>query len=200
MKFKKNILSLACIILLSYGLTLFSLSPHGGILYFIWHKYYYMTFIPLFIYYLITISLLWYIFSNVNFGRISPLRKTTVVISVILIGIIFTYTSLLAPVKVNNMNFSYVRGFPLKFYLPIEDYRISECLTGVSVENGKYVSKFPMYYTFPKPQEYAFHIFKIPFLVDILFFSGIIFLLQLLVAYVKRRRLTGSYTTNNGKK
>lgn len=199
MKFKKNILSLTCIILLSYGLVLLSLLYRGGVLYFVWHKYYYMTFMPLFIYYLIIISLLWYIFRNVDFGKSTLFRKITVIIAVILIGIIFACTSLLIPVKVNNMNFSHVRGFPLKFYLPTENYRVLEHLTGVYVKGGRYVFKFPMYYTFPKPQEYAFRILKIPFLFDILFYSGIIFMLQLLAVYMKRRKLTGSYPTNNSR-
>ncbi len=197
MKLKKIILSSIGIILLSYGLTLLSLSSHGGILYFIWHKFYYIPFNAMFIYYLITVSLLWYIFSNADFGRTSTIRKITVVISVLLIGIILTGTSLFVPIKVNSANFSHTRGFPVKFYLPTEDYRIPESLTGVTVKNGKYVFEFPMYYIFPEPQEYAYRIFKIPFLIDILFYSVIILLLQLFVAYVKRKMLRGFYVANN---
>ncbi len=170
---KKTIFRISAVILLSILFTLLSLSPHGGVLYFIWAKYYRMTFVPLFIYYLITVSLLFFIFGSLKQKVFTARRKVAIALSILIVGTIFTFTSALVPVKVQNLKFSHARGFPAKFYLPTEDYRVTELL------HPRITNKsFPKYYLFPVPQEYVVRILYLPFIADVLFYSLILLLLQ----------------------
>ncbi len=164
---KQTSITICCIVLISAVLSELSISPHGGVLYFIWGKYYYVYFTPLFVYYAIVVSLLWYVFSINN---TSLIRKISLAAAVILLGIILTFTSAVVPRKVSSADFSYARGFPLEFYLPTENDRISENL---AFSDHKY-GKFPAYYLLPKPQEYAATVLKTPFVADVLFYSGLI--------------------------
>ncbi len=169
-KIKQAALTICCIVLISAVLSELSVSPHGGVLYFIWEKYYYVHFTPLFVYYLIVVSALWYVFHADCVKNASLTRKISLAAAVILLGVIFAFTSAVVPRKVNNADFSYARGFPLEFYMPAENGRIRESLSFSDRQYGK----FPAYYLFPKPQEYAVHILKVPFVADVLLYSGLI--------------------------
>ncbi len=179
---KRFSVTVCCIVLISAVLSELSVSPHGGVLYFIWGKYYYVHFTPLFVYYLIVISLLWYVFYSLSIKKPSLLRKSSFLIAVVLLGVIFSFSSAVVPYKVNNYHFAYARGFPFRFYLPTESHRIFENLSFFRHQYGN----FPAYYLFPKPQEYTVTILKCSLILDTLFYSVLVLVVLIIVKRLNR--------------